>query len=321
MENPKFNFQPTVLISSNEDIRYRGSSGGIITQIIQYLFDMNKINTCLGFRFEGVELFKPYLLYKYDDYIQSGSIYHHINIYNFLKENIKNIQPPLFLTCLPCQIGPIRRLLLKHNIDAVMIALVCSSQLEKEATYYFLEKNNIDIKEVEEFRYRGNGWPSGIQCVARDKEYFFHNNNSKWIDIFHSQIFNLKKCFACKDTFGLEADISVADPWLKRYIENDSIGASIVLPHSKKGGAVIQAIIKDGRVKLIELLNSDEVVLSQKVTLVRKHLFKKYRIGESLIIKMIRTSYYKKMYYRISTLHRKIFFKIIAIAKRFQREK
>lgn len=37
--------------STNEDIRFRSSSGGIITAIIKYLFDKKLIDTFLGCKF------------------------------------------------------------------------------------------------------------------------------------------------------------------------------------------------------------------------------------------------------------------------------
>jgi len=243
MENPKFNFQPRILYSSEDDIRYKGSSGGVITQITQYLFQNKVIHSSIGFKFNGTELFVPFIIYDFKEYIQTGSIYHEVEIYKYLKENLDKIKPPIIITCLPCQIVPIKRLLNKNNIESYIVSLVCSSQLNKEATYYFLEKNNIDINQVESFRYRGNGWPSGIQVKTDKKEYFFHNNTSKWIDIFHSQVFTIKKCFSCHDTFGLKADLSIADPWLERYVNNDQIGSSIVIAHTKKGEDLVTQML------------------------------------------------------------------------------
>ena len=135
MENPKFKYQPRVLASSDVDIRYKGTSGGVISQIIKYLFEYNKINSALSMKYSGIKLFDPILIYTYEDYENTGSVYHEINIYKYLKENIENIKSPILITCLPCQVLPIRRLLDKNNIDSTIISLFCSNQLEKEATY------------------------------------------------------------------------------------------------------------------------------------------------------------------------------------------
>lgn len=318
MENPKFNFQPRVLASNKDNIRYKGSSGGIITHLIKYLFETNKIKSAISFKFTGIELFKPYLISSFDEYKQTGSIYHEVNIYKFLKENIKEVKSPIMITCLPCQIIPIKRLMNNHAIETVIISLVCSAQLEKEATYYFLEKNNIVISEVKEFRYRGNGWPSGIQIKTDEKEYFFHNNNSKWIDIFHSQIFTLNRCLSCKDTFGLEADISIADPWLKRYVKKETIGSSIVIPHTVKGEDIIISMIDNTDLEVIEILSQEDAILSQKGTLIKKFILKKYKNKFLKLIKIFKSEIYKKYFFSFSKYHRYFFSKLIGIIKRYE---
>lgn len=318
MENPKFNYQPKVLASSNAEIRYKGSSGGVITQIIKYLFETSQIKSAINFRFSGVELFEPTLIYSFEKYEHTGSVYHEINIYKFLKENINQVKSPILISCLPCQVVPIKRLLDKNKIENTIISLVCSNQLEKEATYYFLEKNNIDINKITDFRYRGNGWPSGIQIKTDEKEYFFHNNTSKWIDVFHSQIFNLNRCLFCKDTFGLSADFSIADPWLKRYVENDKIGSSIVVSHTKKAEKLIQMMIDNKILDVIELLTTEEAILSQKGTLQKKYILMKYKKFFKLLIKLFRTNIYKKYFFKVSRYHRWIWGKTMGILKKYE---
>lgn len=318
MENPKFIFQPRILVSNDKDIRHKGSSGGIITHLMKYLFETKRINSAIDFKFTGVELFKPYIINSFEDYSHSGSIYHEIKIYKFLKENIDVIQSPVMITCLPCQIAPIKRLLHKHNIETFIVSLVCSTQLEKEATYYFLEKNKIDVSKVKEFRYRGNGWPSGIQIETDEKEYFFHNNNSKWIDVFHSQIFNLNRCLSCADTFGLKADVSVADPWLQRYVASDNIGSSIVIAHTNNGENIITSMISDNILKTIEILSEEDVVLSQKGTLIKKYIFKKHKKKFLKLIKVFKSKIYKKYFFSFSKYHRYFFSKLMGITKRYE---
>lgn len=318
MENPEFNYPPRVLASSNKEIRYKGSSGGVITHIIKYLFDSNKVNSAINFRFSGIELFEPKLIFSYEEYEHTGSIYHEINIYKFLKENINNIKSPIVITCLPCQVFTIKRLLKKNNIESFIISLVCSSQLEKEATYYFLEKNNIEIGKVSDFRYRGNGWPSGIQIKTEDKEYFFHNNDSNWKYLFHSQIFTLNRCFSCKDTFGLNADFSIADPWLERYIKKDKIGSSIVVSHTEKAEQVILDAMGEGILDVIELLDQKEVILSQEYTLQKKYIILKYKKFFKKIIKLFRTKIYKENIIYFSKYHHYVLKKIIKIIQNYE---
>jgi coenzyme F420-reducing hydrogenase beta subunit len=208
--------------------------------------------------------------------------------------------------------------LVNNGIENIIVSLICSNQLEKEATYYFLEKNNIDVNKITDFRYRGNGWPSGIQIKTDEKEYFFHNNTSKWIDVFHSQIFNLNRCLSCKDTFGLSADFSIADPWLKRYVENDKIGSSIVISHTNKAEVVISNMIEEKALDVIELLTEEEVIVSQKGTVQKKYILIKYKKFFKLLIKLFRTNIYKQCFFKVSRYHRWIWGKTMGILKRYE---
>ena len=65
-------------------------------------------------------------------------------------------------------------------------------------------------------------------------------------------------------------------------------------------------------------LSYEETVLSQKGTLIKKYIYKKYRKNVKLLIKFFRTNTYKKYFYRFSKLHRWSIFKIIGILKRFE---
>jgi coenzyme F420-reducing hydrogenase beta subunit len=313
MENPSFLYRPRIMNSANDDVRYKGSSGGVITEVMKYLFSTNQIKSSISFKFSSSELFEPFLIDDYSDYNQTGSIYHDVNIFQFLKENIKNIKSPILITCLPCQITPLKRLLSSNNIETFFISLVCSAQLSKEATYYFLDKNNIELKEIDEFRYRGNGWPSGIHIKTKKQDYFFHNNTSKWKYIFHSQVFTLNRCFSCKDTFGMKADISIADPWIDRYVKSEKIGLSIVIAHSISGENLINEMLLAKILSLEEFLTQKEVIDSQKYTLVKKDIYLKNKNIIKFFIRIFKTELYKNNFYYFAKLHHWFFRTIIKI--------
>lgn len=58
--------------STNEDIRFRSSSGGIITAIIKYLFDKKLIDTFLGCKFNVKQCcYEPILIHNFQDYERS----------------------------------------------------------------------------------------------------------------------------------------------------------------------------------------------------------------------------------------------------------
>lgn len=177
--------------SCDSNVRYKATSGGIGTSIIKYLFDKGIINTTITFDFDKITLqYTPKLIYKYEDYKTTGSIYHEVKLVNYIRDNIKNIKGGFACFVLPCQAKAIRSILKKNGINSILIGLTCSSQQDIDATYYLLKRLNIKQEYVEYIQYRGNGWPSGIQITLKDNtQKTVPNNNSIWTQIFHSRLF------------------------------------------------------------------------------------------------------------------------------------
>lgn len=282
--------------SNNPEIRFKATSGGIGSTVLKYLFDNNIINTSVSFKYDRKTLeYKPYLIYRYDDYEITGSIYHEINLIKFIKDNIKKIKGKFACFVLPCQAQAIRILLQKQGIDSFLIGLTCSSQQSIDATYYLLKRLNIKRTNVNKIQYRGNGWPSGIQIhLKNNKNIFVPNNNSLWTDIFHSRLFIQKRCFGCNNTLNIYSDISLADPWLQEYINEEKKGQTILICNSKYGYELICQII-DSNAIILKELDESLVIKSQNATIQRKNGYKKNNKWVYLLKKMHDSNLYKKL--------------------------
>lgn len=281
--------------STNTEIRYKATSGGVGTSILKYLFDNSIIQTAITFDYDSKKLkYIPRLIYNYQEYKISGSIYHEINLIKFIKENISKIKGGFACFVLPCQARPIRSILTKAGIDCFLIGLTCSSQQSLDATFYLLKRLKIDPQEVKYIQYRGNGWPSGVQIWKQNNSITtIPNNNSIWSQIFHSRLFILKQCFKCQNTLNTYSDITLADPWLKEY-QNEKKGISIISCNTPNGNDTIQKIIakEDIHAKKID---KDLFIKSQAVTIKRKQSYIKYKHLISIFSKIILSTQYKRL--------------------------
>lgn len=307
-----------IVSSTDPGIRYAGSSGGFVTELVRYLFTEKRITNALSFQFAGKTLYEPILVNSFDDYLQTASIYHDMPIVNFIRKNISAIGRSMFLTCLPCQIAPIRRILQSQNIESFIVSLVCSGQLTKQATFDFLKTHNIDIAQIHSFRYRGDGWPSGIHIeMNNSKKHFFHNTESDWKCFLHSSIYNLDRCFRCQDTLGKGADFSAADPWLKRYMQNDFQGSTLVCTSQERGKVLIEEMISRKRIELHYKIGLQEIIESQLWTYAKKESFQKF-ILLRFLLRLFRTKYYRRLFlfscYR--HYHYKLYMRILKYFKR-----
>ena len=230
-----------IAYSTNNTTRHKATSGGVGSAIIHHLFKDRIINSAISFTFNNNVLrYEPQIIYSASEYSISGSIYHEINLINFVKDNINAIKSPIALFALPCQVAPIKSMLDKKNIESYIIELTCSSQQSFEATEYLLKHSNISKDNVAHIQYRGNGWPSGVRITLKDgTEHFFHNNNSVWTKIFHSHLFIQPRCFMCSNKEHRASDILIADPWGIDSYSTPTDGRTLCIVNSEKAATIL----------------------------------------------------------------------------------
>lgn len=228
--------------STNPTIRKKASSGGIGTAITRYLLSQPEFGTSLTFIFDKNKcMYVPKIIHSEEEINICGSIYHDIDVPRFLRENIEQIRGGVVITCAPCHVTAVRQLLSRSNHPCFIISYCCSGQTSIEGTWKYYELLGINKNDVVDMQYRGNGWPSGIQISLKDGSTIFKDNYSEpWITIHSSKLFTPRRCFYCKRDTGRNADISLADPWLEEYLNNEKIGSTLFIPFTQKGMEVIE---------------------------------------------------------------------------------
>lgn len=282
--------------SLNNDERYCATSGGVGSALLRYLFSENVVTTAISFKYNVDKLmFEPYLIYDIEDYKITSSIYHEIDLLSFLRENIGKIRGTFACFALPCQVRPIKNFLKKMGHESVIIGLTCSSQLSIDATYFLLDKLKINRGDVKYIQYRGNGWPSGVQIYKSDgSKLIIPNNKSLWTDIFHSRLFIKRKCFLCQNTLNCYSDISLADPWLKEFIDTETIGQSLIVTNSRLGQDCLNSASKEGYIRITHI-DSTKVIESQSQTIKKKEKFKRKTFMNDLYIRICTSLLYRKL--------------------------
>ncbi len=266
--------------STDEYIRYHATSGGVGTALIKYMFEKDIINTSISFDFDDSTLrYIPKIIHSYSDYNCVGSIYQEIDLVNFIKSHINEIKGTFACFALPCQTRAIRSIVERNGHKVFIFGLTCSSQQTLEATKYLLKRININQTDVHNIRYRGNGWPSGIQIETRNnKKVFIPNNGSLWTQIFHSRLFIRSKCFVCQDTLNQYSDLSLADPWLERF-SSEKKGKSLIVCNTHEGERILCLCSESQNIEF-RIINYEEVIKSQKETILRKNSYKRLSMAK-----------------------------------------
>jgi len=237
----KLNTRYYIGYSKDSTLRYKSTSGGIGSSIQKYLLSTRQYGTSITFVFDSLRCqYEPKIIYSEKDINVCGSIYQDINIFTFIKSHLAEIRDGIVISCPPCQVRPISHLLKRSNIPCFIISFCCSGQTTIEGTWCYYRFLGINKNDIVNMQYRGNGWPSGIQIELKNGDSFFYPNyTDPWKLIHETAFFQPKRCFYCTFDTSYEADVSIADPWLKEYKENDRIGCTMFLTNTDLGNEIL----------------------------------------------------------------------------------
>lgn len=282
--------------STEPNIRYKASSGGVGTAIIKYLLSQPDYGTSMTFVFNSDKcVYEPKLIYSFNEYNNCGSVYQDTDTIGFIKDNIEQIEGGIVVTCMPCQVRAIRSILNSHNIKNFIISLCCSGQTTKEGTWLYYKYLGISKENVAHLQYRGNGWPSGIQITLKDGSIIKKENwTYPWTTIHQSMLFRPKRCLFCPYKIVPYSDVNLADPWLKEYEVNDTIGNSCVIVNTVKGKKVFDALLSLDLV-CCKKIDESTYVKSQKGTIESKSKVCEQKRFFKFIAKLSSSDVYRKI--------------------------
>ena len=292
----KDSFDYYIGFATDSSDRYKASSGGVGTALTRYLLSQPDYGTSLTFVFdEHLCMYVPKLIYSESEINVCGSVYQDIDLVRYVKDHVDEIKNGIVLSCSPCQVSAIKTILDRKKIKNFIISYCCSGQTTVEGTWCYYRLLGISKKDVANMQYRGNGWPSGIQIWLKDGSVIQKDNwTEPWVSIHRSGLFKPKRCLFCKFDLGYRADLTLADPWLERYIVNEKKGATLCILTSENGKKVFRDVLAMNKIDAIPS-SYDEYAVAEEPN-VHKELNlqaeKKYRKRMS---RLVDSKLYRKM--------------------------
>lgn len=255
---------------NNAEHRHKASSGGIGTMLQKYLLSTGQYGTSITFQFNTDRcMYEVKLIHTAEEVNICGSIYQDINIAQFIQAHIGEITNGIIVSCPPCQVSVIRNMLNKKGIPCFIISFCCSGQTTTEGTWKYYKFLDIKKEDIVDMQYRGNGWPSGIQIWLKDGTRIYHDNYTEpWKTIHTSWLYRPKRCLFCTFDTSRTADISLADPWLKEYIEYDKEGNTLFLINTEAGMETLNQL-QTSQMISCESVTSDVYCAAQKYNILK----------------------------------------------------
>ena len=263
--------------SNDEEIRFKGSSGGVATALALYALEKENVSGVLQVGSDPSNPLenKAALNTTRESLVQcAGSRYAPApgceNI-NLIRESLT----PCVFIGKPCEVAALKKLrssdsLLDSKI-AFTISIFCAGTPSLQGTMELLKQFDVRRNEVESVRYRGCGWPGNAAVKVKGTGRLYELSYAQaWGDILskHGQL----RCRLCPDGTGEFADIACGDPWYRK-IEPDEKGRSLVLVRTKKGQEILDRAVRAEYIQL-QKLAPETLPKSQKSLLWRRrHLW------------------------------------------------
>lgn len=266
--------------SSDESLRYKAASGGIISALLLSAFEREAIDTALVVMPSRADAFESCAEIIKDEqaiFKSAGSRYLPVEYSKALKQLAQdNSIKSAGIVGLPCHIDGIKRACSEvprlQNKISFTISLFCKQTKDLRFTDMILSKISVKKEDVKEIRFRGEGWPGLIQ-VELENGNIVRYPYEEFAWLWSTFSCTPMCCLLCTTPMGEASDISVGDAWLDKFRSN-KIGVSAVLVRTKVGTDIVSQALQDKRI-FAESLSPSAVVDMQPrfVVMVKKANF------------------------------------------------
>lgn len=236
--------------STDDNIRRRGSSGGVITAMLLFLIESKEVDAVLHVGLEEGS-------YIYNQLKTSGTRHEIIDnaasryapalIFDKIKETLDRNSNVYAFVGKPCDIAGLKNFIsvFPQYKDRIryFIALFCAGMPSYNGTRKILAMAGKNEKPLY-LKYRGDGWPGYFEAGYQDKSVFRMSYNDSWGKVLGKHLG--MRCKICPDGIGLLADIAVGDSWNTKdgYPDfEESEGKSFVMVRNDAGQKLFSGAI------------------------------------------------------------------------------
>lgn len=286
--------------STNYDIRYNSTSGGLISELLIFAMEEGMIDGALVTKMKQNSPLVPesFIAKTKTEIIQaSKSKYCPVPVNTALREILESESDKKFAVVgLPCHIHALRKAEeinkeLKRKI-ILHIGVVCNHTPSFLATEFLLRKLRVRKEDVKKLDYRGEGWPGGMTIYTKrgDRIFVPYFSVYYWGLMFNIFFFPIR-CLLCTDKVCELSDVSFADAWIPQLVESDTLGTSLVISRNKISEEILDKAATKGKIK-IRRVSAEKVVACQSLQVVKRRQIARLTLLRTFGYKI--PSYYQK---------------------------
>ncbi|MFH1309173.1 MAG: Coenzyme F420 hydrogenase/dehydrogenase, beta subunit C-terminal domain [Candidatus Omnitrophota bacterium] len=267
--------------STNYEMRYNSSSGGLVTQLLIFALEEGIIDGALVTRMKKDKPLEPEpFIAKTKEEIISASCAKYCPVSaNIVLKEILNSKEKIAVVGLPCHLQGIRKaeMVNKKLREKIVlhIGLFCAHGINFLGTDAALKKMNIDKKEVRSINYRFGDFPPAKTSIKVGTNTRIINHLKFWNTLFPLCVNSIPfRCQLCVDQTCELADVSIGSGWFS-YRTDKRINQSLCVVRTAFGNTFMEKISSKNKVALTEA-DPKALILFEKTERCDKKLKYKY---------------------------------------------
>jgi coenzyme F420 hydrogenase subunit beta len=220
-------------------VRYRGSTGGVLTALGQFLLASGRVKFILHVAASSREPMRTERRVSFDAASvleAAGSRYGPgaplVDFTALLDRGV-----PFALIAKPCDVAAVRNLAhIDSRVDRYMryaLTFVCGGASDLTKSEEVLSGVGIRPDELSVFRYRGNGNPGPTRLETKDGRSFELTYQQMWADEATWRI--QPRCKICPDAIGESADLAASDVWPGGGPSGEDEGFNGIIVRTRQG--------------------------------------------------------------------------------------
>jgi ABC-type spermidine/putrescine transport system permease subunit I/coenzyme F420-reducing hydrogenase beta subunit len=229
----------------DEEMRFRASSGGVISAIAEFLLRSRRVEFVLQIAADhAAPLRSRVRLSRTRDEVlaAAGARYGPASPLEAIGEALAR-EAPFAVIGKPCDLAGLRNLArLDPRVDRwvrLTIGFFCGGVSSVRISEAIVGKYGLQPREVKTLRYRGHGCPGATFVEAVDGRVFTQTYDETWSDELNEEI--QFRCKICPDSIGEQADIVCGDAWatMDGYAHIEHEGWDSIIARTARGAALL----------------------------------------------------------------------------------
>ncbi|MFZ5974861.1 MAG: Coenzyme F420 hydrogenase/dehydrogenase, beta subunit C-terminal domain [Bacillota bacterium] len=240
--------------ATDEEIRQKSQSGGIVTALLCYLLEKKAIDGAVVNKFDAATKRPQAVLATSKESIIEGcgSYYAQSAVAETILSHTDKRTAAVVLGCQAESLARIKQKYPDIQLPLYTIGLFCAGQNSGRLIDDLIEQSKYDLREdLVQFRFRDKrvgGWPGNVGIYSNKNVYKLDKSRRLAL----KPIYEEYRCILCSDQVNVFSDIVVGDPW---GISRDDMkkGFSVVIARTEEGKALIEDAARDGAIAVEEI--------------------------------------------------------------------